>query len=90
MAAGFQALLCGDTKERDRQVERARKIMDAQAETPKADIGRDEIVTRLLRIAQHEMGRSLTEAERQAIQTDPAQFMRRLIATGYKLPPNLI
>lgn len=86
MAAGFQALLRGDTKERDRQVERARKIMDAQMSVPKADIGPKEIVAKLLRLAEHEAGRPLTEIERTAIERNPGALMRRLLASGYKMP----
>ena len=89
MAAGFQALLRGDTAERDRQVERARKLMDAQAAVPKVDISRAEIVARLLRIAEHETGRPLAPAEMVAIERNPTAFMKGLIARGYKLPVGL-
>src|SRR5690349_12335600 len=86
LAAGMQAFLRGDTAERDRQVERARKIMDAQEATPKVDIGPKEIVARLLRIAEHQVGRPLTARESGAITSNPAGFMKHLISIGYKLP----
>lgn len=89
ITAGFQALLRGDTAERDRQVERARKMLDAQATTPRVDISEAEIVTKLLRIAEHQVGRALTNAERTAIESNPAGLMRYLIRIGYKLPAGL-
>lgn len=86
MAAAFQALLRGDTAERDRQVERARKIMDAQAAVPNMDMDRAGIVAGLLRLAEREIGRPLTVAERTAIERDPAGLMRHLVRIGYKMP----
>ena len=86
LAAGFQAILRGDAAERDRQVERARQILDAQEAIPKVDIGPKEIVTRLLRMAEHELGRPLTAAERGAIEQDPAGLLQHLIDSGYKMP----
>lgn len=86
LAAGFQAILRGDTAERDRQVERARQILDAQEAIPKVDIGPKEIVARLLRMDEHELGRPLTAAERGAIEQDPAGLLQHLIDNGYKMP----
>lgn len=86
MTAGFQALLHGDTKERDRQVDRARKIMDAQTTVPKVDIGPKEIVAKLLHLAEHEAGRPLTAIERITIEHNPGALMKRLLASGYKMP----
>lgn len=86
MAAAFQALLRGDTGERDRQCARATKIMDAQAERPKVDLGRDEIVARLLRLAEFEARRPLTEQETEMIQRHPGAVMKRLNESGYRMP----
>lgn len=89
VAAAFQAVLRGDYAERDRQVERARKIMDAQETIPKVDIGSKEIVARLLRLAEHEAGRSLTKVEKVTIERNPVALMKHLIARGYKIPAGL-
>lgn len=80
LAAGMQALLRGDTAERDRQVERARRIMDAQEAVPKVDVSPDQIVPALLRLVEAKVGRPLAQEERAAIEADPARFMRGMIA----------
>lgn len=89
LAAGFQALLRGDTAERDRQVDRAEAIMRAQAAIPKIDLGSSEIVARLLRLAEHEAGRPLTAAERALIERHPAAVLKQLLASGYRMPANM-
>lgn len=48
-----------------------------------------DIVARLLRVAEHQVGRSLTAQEKSAIEANPTELMRRLIAIGYKLPFSL-
>lgn len=86
LAAAFHALLRGDTAERDRQCARAESIMAAQAATAKIDIGRDEIVGRLLRLAEHEAGLPLSDQERTMIERHPAALLKRLLEAGYRLP----
>lgn len=85
LAAGMRALLRGDTAERDRQVARARLIMDAQEALPKSDASRADIVAALLRTMERETGRPLTGPERNAITTDPVTTMKRMIAAGIKV-----
>jgi hypothetical protein len=80
LASGFQALLRGDTAERDRQVVRARKIMAAQDAVPNMDMSRAEIIASLLRLVERKAGRALTEIETQAVRSNPEFFMRRMIA----------
>jgi hypothetical protein len=89
LAAGMQALLRGDTAERDRQVGRARKIMDAQQAAPKVTIGAAEIVARLLLIAERQAGRALTKREWSAIAQNPKAFGEYLIKIGYKIPADI-
>lgn len=88
--AGFQALLRGDTAERDRQVARAQAILRAQEQPPAVDISRDQIVANLLKLAAHEAGRSLTADETAAIQQNPAALMKHLIAKGYRVPSGVL
>lgn len=85
LVAGMQALLRGDTAERDRQVARARRIMDAQEARPSVDASREQIVAALLRTMERETGRSLTGPERNAITADPVATMKRMIAAGIKV-----
>ena len=79
-AAAFQALLRGDTAERDRQVARAERIMAAQQAAPRVDLSAAEIVKRLPAEVERQIGRPLTLAERAAVETDPVGCMRRMLA----------
>lgn len=77
---GFAALLQGDTHERDRQVERARKIMNAQEAMPRGDVSPKQIVPALLRLVEARLGRPLEPREKAAIEANPAAVMRHMIA----------
>ncbi|MGI4942064.1 MAG: hypothetical protein ACRYHQ_16135 [Janthinobacterium lividum] len=87
LRAGYAALMRGDTAERDRQVERARRIMAAQQAKPSTDASRGEIVARLIRTMEREFGRPLTAQERNAITTDPATTMHRMLDANIRLSP---
>lgn len=82
LAAGFQALLRGDTKERDRQVERAQILLDAQKKIPSVDLSNQEIVERLIKLISAKIGRPLLPTEDRAIRSNPAFFMKQMIAEG--------
>ena len=86
----FQALLRGDTAERDRQVERARRIMDAQEQRPRIDLSRDQIVERLVKIAERIMQRPLSHAMAMTIRRNPEAFTQFLLDSDYRIPPDLM
>jgi uncharacterized protein HemY len=90
ISGAFQALLRGDTAERDRQVERARRIMDAQEQPPKIDLSREQIIERLLKIAEHIMQRPLSEAMAMTIRRNPQAFMQYLLDSDYRIPRDLM
>lgn len=84
LKAGMQALLRGDTKERDLQVERAQKIIDAKKARPSIDMSDADITAKLVHIAERLEGGTLSAETRALVEANPKAFAQFLIENGYR------